>query len=78
MKLSIIIEVDDMVPNMELCGKNCKYLTKGRCQLFREQLEDYSHNKIDDFDGTTIVYDKTQIIHSWYRSKKCVEFFYKN
>ena len=77
MKLSITIEVDDAAPNIELCGKNCKYLAKGICQLFGEQLTDFGHNKIDDFDETTIVYDKTQIIHAWYRSKKCVEFFYK-
>jgi len=76
MKRSITIEIDERSPDIELCGKNCKFLGKEGylCKLFDKDLEDYGHNKVKNHDGT-IVYENTIAIDSWRRDKKCIEVF---
>jgi len=77
MNLSITIEVNDQAPKIELCGDNCKFLLKGNCRLFKKQLEDYSHPKIEGYsEGETIDYGKTQILSSWKRCEECIHIFY--
>jgi hypothetical protein len=77
MKLSITIEVDDRLPNEEFCGIGCKGLGKGICHMFNIQLEDNSHNKIDNFNGQKITYDKTSVISEWKRCQQCIDMFYQ-
>jgi len=73
MKLCIEIDVDDRAPNEEFCGKECKGLNKGNCQIFDTRLEDESSNKFDDIkNGVT----ETQVIIGWKRCKQCIEKFY--
>lgn len=77
MNLSITIEVDNAAPEIELCGMNCKFISKeGKCKLFDIPLEDYSRNKIDDFNGKDIIYDNVKIIKNWERCAKCIHIFY--
>jgi|TergutMp193P3_1026864.scaffolds.fasta_scaffold25188_3 hypothetical protein len=76
MELSIAIEIDDRAPDIELCGTNCKYLKNGLCELFGKQLDEYSHNKIDDFDGKNIVYEETSAFYTWKRYEPCIKLFY--
>ena len=76
MKLSITIEVDDRAPNEEFCGEKCKCLKSGICKLFDIKLESYGDNKVDNMKNGTIVYEKTQEIHTWKRHKQCIDKFY--
>jgi len=75
MKRSITIEIDDRAPNEEYCGKDCKGVGKGVCHMFNTKLEDYSDNKITDFENNTIVYDEARIIHAWKRCEQCFKMF---
>jgi hypothetical protein len=47
-----------------------------KCHLFNKRLEDYSLNKIDDFNDGAIVYDKSSVIHAWKRCDECINIFY--
>ena len=73
MKFCIEIEVDDRAPNVELCGKGCKGLNKGNCQIFDKVLEDDSSSKFNDIKNGTV---ETQVINGWRRCKQCIENFY--
>jgi len=74
MKRSITIEIDDRAPCIELCGKNCRFLGKEGyyCKLFDKDLEEYGHNKIENYDGKTVRYENVKVIDSWKRIGKCI------
>ena len=74
MELSITIEVDDSDPNVQCCGKICRFLGNGYCGLFEENLDDHSSNKID-VDNGKVRYESTKEIHGWKRPDKCIIFF---
>ena len=76
MKFHITIDVDDRAPNEEYCGKNCKGLSKDICRFFNTKLDSFRENKISDLENDTILYEKTQEIHSWKRCKQCIELTY--
>jgi hypothetical protein len=76
MKLSVTIEVDDRVPEEELCGKGCKGLNKGFCHIFNTQLEDDSRNKMTHDDNGTLRLEATREIFAWNRCKPCISMFY--
>jgi hypothetical protein len=73
MKMCIEIEVDDRAPNEEFCGKGCKGLNKGNCQIFDMRLEDDSNSKFDDIINGTV---ETQEIRGWIRCKQCINNSY--
>jgi len=75
MRQSITIEIDNSSPNIELCGEECKFLKTGICELFEKRLEEYGFNKINNFDGKTIEYDKLLAFSKWKRYEHCIFIF---
>jgi len=75
MKRSITIEIDNDSPNIELCGEKCKFFKENTCKLFEKELEEYGYNKINDFDGKNIEYDKLLAFSKWKRCEHCIFIF---